>query len=55
MSIAEWGFLVQGTAPHNSLDAASVDVAMSPVPAPGALLLLGAFGLSSTRSRRRVG
>jgi len=55
MSIAEWGFLVQGTAPHNSLDAASVDVAMAPVPAPGALLLLGAFGLSSTRNRRRVG
>ncbi len=49
--IIEWGFFMTADAPHTSLDAVSVDIAMGAIPAPGALVLLGLAGCS-IRHRR---
>ena len=50
-AITEWAFFVEGTSPHNVLDAVTVDIAYGAVPAPSALVLLSIAGL--TRKRRK--
>ncbi len=50
--ITEWAFFVNGTAPHNVLDAISVDVFSGAVPAPSVLALIGVAAVS-TRKRRK--
>ena len=49
--VAEWAFFVNGTSPHNVLDALSVDIAFGAVPTPSALVLLSIAGV--TRKRRK--
>jgi len=49
--VAEWAFFVNGTSPHNVLDALTVDIAFGAVPAPSALVLLSIAGV--IRKRRK--
>jgi len=49
--ITEWAVFVNGTSPHNVLDAVSVDIFSGAIPTPGALALLGIASL--TRKRRK--
>ena len=49
--ISEWAFFFNGTEAHNSLDAVSVDIFTSVVPAPSVLVLLGLAGMSTMRRR----
>jgi len=51
-TITEWAFIFTGQGPHNVLDAVTVDIFNSTVPAPGVLALLG-LGAVATRRRRR--
>ena len=50
--ITEWAFFVNGTAPHNVLDAVAVDIFSGAVPAPSVLALIGVAAVS-TRKRRK--
>ena len=45
-------FILKAAGPHMSLDAMSLDVAYSAIPAPGALALLGLAGMAGRRRRR---
>jgi hypothetical protein len=49
--VTEWAFFVNGTAPHNVLDAVTVDIFAGAVPVPGALALVGIAGLARRRRR----
>ncbi len=51
-TITEWAFIFTGQGPHNVLDAVTVDIFNSEVPAPGAVALLG-LGAVVTRRRRK--
>ncbi|MBC8200889.1 MAG: hypothetical protein H8E86_02490 [Planctomycetes bacterium] len=48
-AITEWAFFVNGTAPHNVLDAVSVDIFSGAVPTPSVLVLFGVTGLYRRR------
>lgn len=50
--IREIGIMFQSEAAHMSLDAVSLDILTSPVPAPGALALLAMAGVARRRRRR---
>jgi hypothetical protein len=50
-TITEWAFFINGTAPHNVLDAVTVDIFTGAVPAPGVLGLLGVAGFACRRRR----
>ncbi len=50
--VTDIGFIIQGTGPHMSYDAATIDIRYAAVPAPGALLLLGIAGIAGRRRRR---
>ena len=45
--VAEWAFFVNGTSPHNVLDAVTVDIAYGAIPSPSAIALLGIAGLAT--------
>ena len=49
-TVTEWAFFFQGTAPHNVLDAVTVDIFADAVPGAGGLF---AFGLLGFRTSRR--
>jgi hypothetical protein len=49
--ITEWAFFINGTAPHNVLDAVTVDIFTGAVPAPSVLALLGVAGFACRRRR----
>jgi hypothetical protein len=51
--VTEWAFFVNGTEPHNVLDAVTVDIFAGAVPAPGALSLVWITGLARRRRRRQ--
>ena len=48
--ITEWAIFINGTEAHNVLDAVSVDIFSSAIPAPS---VLGMFVLLGCRRRRR--
>jgi len=48
--ITEWAIFINGTEAHNVLEAVSVDIFSTPIPAPG---VLGVFALLRCRRRRR--
>lgn len=50
--VTSLAFIIKATGPHMSLDALSLDVAYSAIPAPGALALLGLAGMAGRRRRR---
>lgn len=51
-NVTDIAFIMKAVGPHMSLDALSLDVAYSAIPAPGALALLGLAGLAGRRRRR---
>ncbi len=49
--VGDLAFFFGNDGPHGSLDAVSIDVLASPIPAPGVVALLGLAGLVSRRRR----